>query len=116
MYLVSDINVYISEDEDFGILLQALERTSSRFMYMYMYTEGWYSMYCFAVCEEKAALSPKDEMPKLMCIITGQSAHWVSGVIGYIYLLFYLSKLMSIVLYSLVIFVVSTIVYIIIYI
>ena len=34
-------------------------------------------MYCFAVYEEKAALSPKDEMPKLMCIITGQSAHSV---------------------------------------
>ena len=31
---------------------------------------------CIVVCavyEEKATLSPKDEMPKLMCIITGQS-------------------------------------------
>jgi non-canonical (house-cleaning) NTP pyrophosphatase len=59
--------LFLSEDEDFGILLQALE--SGFYEYSHYFVD---CSFC-VVYEEKASHLPKPEIPRLMCIITGQS-------------------------------------------
>ena len=58
-----------SEDEDFGILLQALESECLVIVFHSGIIDSGDSI-CL-VYEEKASHLSKPELPKLMCIITG---------------------------------------------